>query len=148
MIPPDHFLMVRADTSFRARIMDKDRCLAQEESLPCSDGSFFALFSPMHPTTHPSCTLKISVYTPGETQHVDGPLFFLPRAKDATVKGIFDRADLSDRSLLMLGTNGRGGMLRAFVSWGELSSRYDALLAANIDSEIPEDRWIMFTRCR
>lgn len=149
MIPPDHFLMVRADTSFRARIMDKDRCLAQEESLPCSDGSFFALFSPMHSSgAHSSFTLKISVYTPGETQHVDGPLFFLPRAKDATVKGIFDRADLSDRSLLMLGTNGRGGMLRAFVSWGELSSRYDALLAANIDCEIPEDRWIMFTRCR
>ncbi|MFZ0482775.1 MAG: amylo-alpha-1,6-glucosidase [Desulfobacterales bacterium] len=149
MILPDHFLMVRADTSFRARIMDEDRCLVQEESLPCSDGSFFALFSPMHPTeTRPSCTLKVSVYTPGDTQHVDGPLIFLPRAKDATVKGVFNRTDLSDRSLIMLGTNGRGGMLRAFISWGELSSRYDALLAANIDAEIPEDRWIMFTRCR
>ena len=39
-------------------------------------------------------------------------------------------------------------MLRALVSWGDLSSRYDALLAANMDSECPEDRWIMFTRCR
>jgi predicted glycogen debranching enzyme len=149
MIPPDHFLMVRADTSFRARIMDKDRCLAQEEGLPCSDGSFFALFSPIHLTeTHSSFTLKISLYTPGKTQHVDGPLLLLPRAEDANVKQVFDRTDLSDRSLLMLGTNGRGGMLRAFVSWGELSSRYDALLAANINDEIPEDRWIMFTRCR
>ena len=150
MIPPDHFLMVRADISFRARIMDMDRCLVQEESLPCSDGSFFALFSPVNPeATRPSLTLKISVYTPGETQHVNGPLLFLSRAKDAAVKEVFDRSDLSsDRSLLMLGTNGRGGMLRAFVSWGKLTSRYDALLAANIDLEIPEDRWIMFTRCR
>jgi starch synthase (maltosyl-transferring) len=149
MIPPDHFLMVRADTSFRARVMDKDQCLAQEESLWCSDGSFFALFSPMDPTrVHSSCSLKMSVYTQGEAQHVNGPLLFLPRAKDVTVKGFFDRSDLSDPSLLMLGTNGRGGMLRACVSWGELSSRYDGLLAANINSEIPEDRWIMFTRCR
>ena len=149
MIPPDHFLMVRSDVSFRARIMDNGRCLAQEESLPCTDGSFFTFFSPMHiRATHSSCTLKISVYTPGETQHVDGPLLFLPEAKDANVKRVFDRSDLSDRSLLMLGTNGRGGMLRASVSWGELSSRYDALLAANMNDEMPEDRWIMFTRCR
>ena len=149
MIPPDYFLMVRADTSFRARIMDKGTCLDQEESLPGSDGSFFALFSPLDSgETHPYCTLKISVYTPGETQHVDGPLFFLPRAEVSTVKQFFDRADLTDRSLHMLGTNGRGGALRAFVSWCELSSRYDALLAANIDAEIPEDRWIMFARCR
>ena len=149
MIPPGHFLMVRSDTSFRARIMDKERCLAQEESLLCSDGSFFALFSPLDPEeTHLFCTLRISVYKPGETQHIDGPLFFLPGAKDSTVKRFYDRADLSDRSLHMLGTNSRGAMLRAFVSWGKLSSRYDALLAANIDHEIPEDRWIMFTRCR
>lgn len=149
MIPPDHFLMVRSDTPFRARIMNEDRCLVQEEGLPCSDGSFFALFSPIHfSETYPSFSLKISVYTPGETQHAEGPLFFLPRAKDATVKQIFDRSDLSDHSLLMLGTNGRGGMLRTFVSWGELLSRYDALLAANLDDKIPEDRWIMFTRCR
>ena len=149
MIPPDHFLMVRADTSFRARIMDKNRCLAQEDSLLCSDGSFFALFSPLDPEeTHLSCTLRISVYKSVETQHIDGPLLFLPGAKDSTVKRFYDRADLSDRSLHMLGTNSRGAMLRAFVSWGKLSSRYDALLAANIDHEIPEDRWIMFTRCR
>ncbi len=149
MVPPDHFLLVRADTSFRARIVDKGRCLSQEESHPCSDGSFFALFSPIpFSGIHHSCTLKISVYTPGETKHVNGPLLFLPRAVDATVKQIFDRTDLSDRSLLMLGTNDRGGMLRALVSWGAISSRYDALLAANIDPEFPEDRWIMFTRCR
>jgi predicted glycogen debranching enzyme len=158
MVPPDHFLLVRSDTAFRARIMDKNRCLSQEESLPCPDGSFFTLFSPvplfrqrtggLKTGTHFSCTLKVSVYTPGKTQHVNGPLLFLSGAKDTTVKRIFYREDLSDRTLLMLGTNNRGGMQRAFVSWGALSSRYDALLAANMGPEFPEDRWVMFTRCR
>lgn len=149
MVPPDHFLLVRSDTSFRARIMDKDRCLSQEESCPCLDGSFFCLFSPIpFSGVRHFCNLKISVYTPGETKHVDGPLLFLPKGEDATVKQVFDRTDLTDRSLLKLGTNGRGGMLRALVSWSALSSRYDALLAANMDPEFPVDRWIMFTRCR
>jgi len=149
MVPPDHFLMVRADRAFRARIMDENRSLYHEESLQCMDGSCFVLFSPLPPPRiHRSYTLKLSVYTPGDTQHVDGPLLFLSHAEDARVKRIYNRPDLSSRSPLLLGTNGRGGMLRAAVSWGELASRYDALLAANMDLEIPEDRWVMFTRCR
>ncbi len=149
MVPPDHFLMVRADIPFRARIMDQSSCLSQEESLPGLDGSFFALFSPLPPPgIHQSYTLKLSVYTPGEPRHVDGPLLFLSRPEDASVKQIYGRSDLADRSLLMLGTNGRGAMLRAHVSWGELASRYDALLAGNMDPEFPENRWIMFSRCR
>ena len=149
MVPPNHFLLVLSDVNFRARIMVKNQCLFQEESLPCTDGSFFAVFSPVPVSgSNYSCTLKISVYTSGKTQHADGPLLFLSGAKGATVKRIFHREDLSDRNLLLLGTNNRGGMLRASVSWGDLSSRYDALLAANMDSECPEDRWIMFTRCR
>jgi starch synthase (maltosyl-transferring) len=149
MVPPDHFLLLLSDTGFRSRIMDKNQCLFQEESLPCLDGSFFALFPPVPVSGNPySCTLKISVYIPGKTQHVESPLLYLPGAKAATVKRIFYRDALLDRDLLLLGTNNRGGMLRVPVSWGALSSRYDALLAANMDPEFPEDRWIMFTRCR
>ncbi|MBL0716215.1 MAG: glycogen debranching enzyme family protein [Desulfosarcina sp.] len=34
------------------------------------------------------------------------------------------------------------------IRWGELYSRYDALLAANLSPAFPEDRWIMLTRIR
>jgi len=149
MVPPDHFLMVCAHKPFRARIMEENRCLYHEECLQCMDGSHFTLFSPLPPPrAHRSVTLKVSVYTPGNPQHGDGPLLFLSRAEDARVKRIYNRPDLSSHSPLLLGTNGLGGMLRADVSWGKLASRYDALLAANMDLDIPEDRWIMFTRCR
>jgi len=149
MVPPDHFLMVRSDVPFRARIMDQNRCLALEESLPGLDGWFFAFFSPLPPRkVHRSFTLKLSVYTPGAPRRVNGPLLYLSRPEDATVKQVYGRWNLADRSLLMLGTNRRGAMLRAHVSWGELPSRYDALLAGNMDQKFPQDRWIMFARCR
>jgi len=149
MVPPGHFLLVRAGNSFRSKIMNKDRVMAYEESLPCIDGSFFALFSPLPvPAAHCSHTLKLSVYTPGDCEHVDAPLFFLSGAEDAKVKRIFHRSDLLHRPLSLLGTNSRGGMLRANVLWGKLCSRYDALLAANLNPEFPEERRIMFTRCR
>jgi starch synthase (maltosyl-transferring) len=149
MVPPGHFLLVRAGNSFRSKIMNKDRVMAYEESLPCTDGSFFALFSPLPaPAAHCSHTLKLSVYTPGDCEHVDAPLFFLSGAEDAKVKRVFHRSDLLHRPLSLLGTNSRGGMLRANVLWGKLCSRYDALLAANLNPEFPEERRIMFTRCR
>ena len=149
MVPPGHFLLLRAGNSFRSKIMNKDRVMAYEESLPCIDGSFFALFSPLDaPAAHCSHTLNLSVYTPGHCEHVDAPLFFLSGAEDAKVKRIFQRSELLHRPLSLLGTNSRGGMLRANVLWGKLCSRYDALLAANLNRKFPEERRIMFTRCR
>jgi hypothetical protein len=73
---------------------------------------------------------------------------WLTQPEEVRVKHIFSRRDLLKRSYLYLGTNSRGGMMRASVSWGELHSKYDALLAANPDPQIPEDRQVLFTRCR
>ncbi|MFV9645668.1 MAG: glycogen debranching enzyme N-terminal domain-containing protein, partial [Desulfobacterales bacterium] len=149
MAPPDHFLLVRSSAPFCAEIVDKDRTMLHEKSLQCSDGSFFALLSPLPALKgHCSAILKMSVYTPGKCEHIEAPILFLSRPEDVMIKNCYQRSELLRRPLLLLGTNGRGGMLRANVSWGNLGSRYDALLAANLNPEFPEDRRIMFTRCR
>jgi len=149
MVPPGYFLLVQADSHFRAKLLDKDRVVGQQESLSQAENSHFTLFNPLPTETeHRPCTLNLSIFATDSCKHVDAPLLFLPRAQDVRVRSFFNRPELISRSLLMLGTNGRGGMLRAHVAWGRLASRYDALLAANLHSEFPEDRWIMFTRCR
>jgi len=149
MVPPKHFLLVRADSAFRAQIVQNKRVLGYEESLPCSDGSFFALFNPQEPPkTYQTCALKLSVYAPEGNKHIKAPLMFLSQAEDVRIKRYYRRGELISEPISFLGTNGRGGMLRVPVSWGELGSRYDALLAANLHRQFPEDRWIMFTRCK
>ncbi len=149
MVPPDHFLMVRSSAPFCAEIVDKDRTMLHEKSLQCSDGSFFALLSPLPPSKSPRpAILKMSVYTPGKCEHIEAPILFLCRPEDVMIKKCYQRSELLCRPFFLLGTNGSGGMLRANVSWGNLGSRYDALLAANLNPEFPEDRRIMFTRCR
>ncbi len=149
MVPPGHFLMIHGDVPFEARILNQDRVLAREEALPRTDGTFFALFSPLPVREdHFSGMLKLSVYDPGGCRHVEAPLLFLAPWHTVRCRRYFGRHQIHGRPLLMLGTNGRGGMLRAHARWGELHSRYDALLAGNLDPEIPRDRWIMFTRCR
>ncbi len=149
MVPPEHFLLVRADAHFRACITDGNQVVGIEESLPQTDESFFALFSPLPSAgEHRTLALKLSVYSAAGCRHVEAPLFFLSCPEALRVQRYFQRSDIISRPLLTLGTNGRGAMLRAHVAWGQLTSRYDALLAANLNPELPEDRWIMFSRCR
>ncbi len=149
MVPPGHFLLVRLDARFRACIVAANGPLGYEDGLPAGDGSFFALFTPL-PVRGKSWspTLKISVFAPEGSRHIDAPLRVLARPRDVKIKHTFGRPQLLHHDFLFLATNGRGGMLRAGVSWGQLKSRYDALLAANLNPEIPEDRCILFSRCR
>ena len=149
MVPPDHFLLVKGNTPFRACIADGDKVVGFEASMPLASGDSFALFKPISaPENHCSLTLRLTVYTPGNCRHVDAPLYYLAAPEKVQVKKVFKRNEFYHRSFRMLDTNGRGAMLRAGVSWGELISRYDALLAANLHNEFPVDRWVMFSRCR
>ncbi|UCH22146.1 MAG: glycogen debranching enzyme N-terminal domain-containing protein [Deltaproteobacteria bacterium] len=149
MMPPDHFLLIRADSAFRARLVAKNRTVGCEESLPNKDGSFFALLSPKQ-TLEPgqSYRLKLSVYSPEKSQHAEASILALSKPEEIRVKTLFQRAELVHKNLLFLGTNGRGSMLRIPVAWSKLTSRYDGLLAANLNPVFPDDRWIMFARCR
>ncbi|MBN2332464.1 MAG: glycogen debranching enzyme N-terminal domain-containing protein [Deltaproteobacteria bacterium] len=149
MVPPNHSLLVQAAHPFRARLTEGQQTLSCEESLPTAGGTFFALFLPRRtPAAHQSLTLALSLYTPAGTEHLQAPLRYLTTIEQALVKRHFSRTELLHTPLLLLSTNGRGGMLRTNIFWDTLNSRYDALLAANLNREIPVDRQILFSRCR
>jgi starch synthase (maltosyl-transferring) len=73
---------------------------------------------------------------------------YLTTAGQVRVRKIFTRPRKRLSSIHMLGTNGRGAMCRAHAHWGLLPSRYDALLAANLSPDVPEDRRILLARLR
>jgi predicted glycogen debranching enzyme len=149
MVPPEHFLLVQAQSPFRVAITENKRTLKIEESLPDAEGQWFALFTPAIATRkHRPRTLKLTLFDGKRTRHADGPLLYLAHPATLRIKGTYHRPELLRRSFMFLATNGRGAMMRAAVSWGELGSRYDALLAANLDPRYPENRYILFTRCR
>ena len=60
----------------------------------------------------------------------------------------YPREMLGESSLRTLVTNDLGAASFLPIAWGKLNSRYDAILSANVDAELPVDRWIMFTRLR
>ena len=151
MVPPGCLLWVTADTDFRANLMDEgnSQVLMSEVPFRLDDGRFHAIFVPRAvPEAHTHRILALSVFEGDTTRHVEAPLLFLCDPDRCVVARRVGRLTEKSGSLMLLGTNGRGGMMRAPISWGELPSRYDALLAANMDSDYPEDRLVLFTRCR
>ncbi|EFK07723.1 putative glycogen debranching enzyme, archaeal type [delta proteobacterium NaphS2] len=152
MVPARHFLWIASKTAFRAAIMDekKETVLGSEASFRLDDGTHHVLFVPSKIThaAHTQRTLHLSVFEQGRTEHAEAPLLYLCDPLKPLVKTHFVRVDCASKLLLLLGTNHSGAMMRAPIRWGELPSRYDALLAANMDSDYPEDRLILLTRCR
>jgi predicted glycogen debranching enzyme len=155
MIPPGHFLIVQAEAAFRAVIIDQKVTTACEESIENEDGLHFALFAPLalfapsKPQKSPQKrTLNLSVYLSDGKKHYQAPLLVLPRSEHVRIKHTFRRSELLRNDFTFLATNGRGAMLRIPVNWAKMNSRYDSLLAGNMSTEFPEDRRIMFARCR
>ncbi len=149
MVPPNQFVLVRADHPFRVRILDAEKVWAVEESLADRARSHFTLIPPLPAgDRHRFTDIDISIYHPEGTRHEKGRLLLLNDGKTASARLGFSRKACSGTPLLALGTNGRGAMMRAHVDWARLDSRYDALLAANLSDTYPEDRHIMLTRCR
>ncbi len=150
MIPPDHFLFVQTDRPFQARIVNEQQVvLGVENSFHGSLHGHFCLFQPLPtPESHCRRNLKIRLFAAEKTTHVEAPLLFLSSHENCRVITSFKRHVLLNRPLCFNTSNGRGGSLRARLAWGRLESRYDALLAANFDPSGPNDRWILFSRCR
>ena len=149
MVPPGHFLLVWRKDPFRASITENGKAMAVEESLTDTGGNAFVLFRPLPVTgRHKLRTLKLSGYDPEGCTHHEAPLLYLTTALQVKVRKIFTRPRKRLSTIHMLGTNGRGAMTRAHAHWGKLPSRYDALLAANLSPDVPEDRRILLTRLR
>jgi predicted glycogen debranching enzyme len=149
MVPPGYMLMISAPHPFRARIVLNQHVLGQEISMATRDGRYFALFaSDEKPPSTLTVALALFLYLPEATERTRTPMHLLGDPDNTRVNAFFRRRNMPDAPLVWLGTNGRGAMIHTPVRWGVLTSRYDALLAANLNAEVPEDRWIMLTRLR
>lgn len=149
ILPPDDFLIIYAESRFSADILYKNRTLHHDLSLPCEGGAHFVLVPPLPcPGEHRELTIRVCSYESGKVGRREGRLCRLCKAKDAVVDmSPGAAAALADDNFALL-TNGRGGMAQAHAGWAEISSQYDAFLAANLDPEVPVDRTVMLTRCR
>jgi predicted glycogen debranching enzyme len=141
-VPPAHWLMLRDSRPFRAKLrFARQDVLEIADAIEVHDG-FVACFAPQHPEFPHDAELELERYgMVAET--VRAPVRFLRAAPSFcnTVAG-----PPADAVILL--TNGRGAMARLRVDLGSVKSKYDCLLAANLNRDFPVDRHVLVKRLR
>ncbi|MBM3839082.1 MAG: amylo-alpha-1,6-glucosidase [Verrucomicrobia bacterium] len=158
-IPPSHWLLVWDDAPFRATLAVDGAEFPRHSSSIQVNGGHVVFFPPQ--TSPAEAQLKLERYTNENTQ-VEASIRYL--ASDPNE--LLAPTDLSGaRSApanhreaarpiqnhtphLILLTNGIGGMARLCVDLGQIQSKYDCLLGANLHPSVPADRHILAKRAR
>ena len=132
-VPPGHWLVAHDDQPFRL-VWRRGAVVVNLRSIQVQAGHIAAL----PPQDDGDSTVEL-VHLGGKA--LGGPVLHLP----ARPLGHPARTDLTGTVLL---TNGRGGMSRLAVDLGQIRSKYDALMAANLHPTAPCDRHVLAKRVR
>jgi predicted glycogen debranching enzyme len=149
MLPPGHFLLLQSPHPFVARLCDTSRVLRFARALRKADGSWFAILPPLPtPDQHRRLTLEFRAFQADGPGAGQGEVLLLADADNVRIALSVSPPALREGDLSAIGTNGRNALGHVRAAWGATASQYDAMLAANLDPEVPVDRHVMLTRCR
>jgi len=132
-------LIMSAPHPFKVKLFNK-----QLSSFPANNDLHYVIFKP-HSDEGQSIykDIALTVFSTSSTRYKAKILHL--SASDSPFKG---QVPDNKTPRTALATNGRGGMMHFDLNWPQFSSRYDCLLGANLSTEFPENRHIMWRRLR
>jgi predicted glycogen debranching enzyme len=134
-VPPGHWLMLADAAPFRATLAIPGQPLQHAESVEMKCGHV-VFFPPRKFDAPRAATIEVERYAEGD------------RLVNAAVRFLSFENGCKSQPKTVLLTNGRGAMARLCVDFGNISSKYDCLLAANLDRALPVDRHVFAKRAR
>ena len=146
LVPAGHWLLIQDSAPFRAAlevrsaecgVRNGNTCATHVRSIPVRD-VHVACFAPREIAADAGLVLERYATT---SQKVSAAIRFLPATPNSKL-----RTPNSDALVLL--TNGRGGMARICVDLGRVNSKYDCVLGANLDPNVPVDRHVFVKRIR
>lgn len=151
MVPPGDMLLVISSTPFRVELKSGDITENMAISVPtCGQRRHFVIFPALTAATdkHRHLQLRLQSFSAAGTEHSSGELILLADPEQVKFNPCLDSKKIKQHDNYALCSNDLGGMAQVRAAWGTIKSKYDALLAANCNAEVPVDRQVMFTRCR
>ena len=150
MIPPQHWLLVKLEQPFRARLAVKGQVgMKHRESVAVRGGHVVSFYADEMVSASVDATLIVEcLLMPCRT--LDGSIRFLSKEPNSKRESLVPtiRSDDPERWSMVLLTNGRGAMARFCVDLGSVKSKYDCLLGANLHDSLPVDRHVFVKRAR
>jgi starch synthase (maltosyl-transferring) len=146
----NHYAYITCENRFALTMYSDERDPLLFKSTQQADGKWFILMPNPDLSKKYSKEVKIDVVQYGEhkIKRNSGAIYFAGTGEEISVQTRYTREEVIAENCSALCTNQRGAMSMVRGSWGTLHSIYDAMLAANLDPQVPVDRHIMLTRCR
>ncbi len=148
MLPPGHALYVSAASRFRVEIKSTMNIIIQRDSLEDAMGNNFIILPPFALRQQDQkLTLKISRFGEQSLCRETSEIIALSNG-NYLAQLLLSNREIRNSKTVFLSTNSRGAMMHIPVNFSSPQSRYDGILAANLNDNYPVDRRIMWSTCR
>jgi predicted glycogen debranching enzyme len=139
VVPHDHWLLIEDTMPFRATLQTAAPTRQRHVQSLKIGSNHFASFGPRQ--NPGDAALRVERYA-AENPSVSAIIRFVG------VPGPEAQRLSRDPAAVVLLTNGRGGMARLCMALGNVRSKYDCLLGANLHPSVPVDRHVLAKRIR
>ena len=146
----DDILMISDSVPFRCTVNFGDTPLFAAKSLRSADGRYFIIADTGKNDSSELQYLKLNVtrFADGaKPQRIQGTVCRTPESSETAIRFAFNSHQEMD-GLYAFGTGSNGSYTLIPAKLGYVSSKYDAILAANCDDTYPVDRQVMFSCIR
>ncbi len=151
MVPPGDLLLIECGRRFRYRFVEGKETAGTGCGVTAPGGQRFALAAVPRNSGCAARRIRIEITMfdeSGKAERTSGELVLLPAAEGCRIRLSADAGELAERRLFAFASNDSGGLSYFRAEWGELASKYEAILAANANPDYPADRHTMLTRLR
>ncbi|MBQ9789134.1 MAG: glycogen debranching enzyme N-terminal domain-containing protein [Lentisphaeria bacterium] len=145
-------IFLKSENSFFVELLDNKKLLDRCEAIQLDNGQFFAVLKldKYQGTESRLLDIKISIFKRGvnSVKKLQGKILQMSeKSAKLANKFNFEREELTT-SIISLLNNDYSTLSQMRGRWGELISKYDAILGANLSNQVPVDKINMLLRCR
>lgn len=150
MLPPRNILIIYSKAFFKVDLIKGKTTIASTACLPMDDGRFYAAITHLHNNKDYAemLDLKLATFSDRRTGHSSGVVMLLPDSARTECHSMVPHNELKKNTYFGLCTSRFGAYSLVSGNWGSVVSKYNAMLAANINTGFPVDNTVMLTRCR
>ncbi len=150
IVPENRPVLIFAPRFFRYSILQDKTIMGHGEGFYLKEEKYVAIIAPDKFSGKKSrYQLAIELYDGEKVTKKTGHFLLASRKDQFLLKTHYNHEEIhNDPNMNALSVNRKTGISVSAAAFGELRSKYDALISANLDPNVPDDRHIMLTRIR
>jgi len=149
LVPKNYGGLVSHSHKFRVKLKSGSHILCQYDSIESDNGNHFVIIPPLRKNLKEKyVSISLTSFTKGEGIVTHESKLLMLGWEEPEVSTFFSFDDIVKENPLFFAANEAGGICHLPVKWGEINSKYDGLLLANLSEDYPVDRQVMLSRTR